>query len=269
MVLISLLFCFLPLILFGKNKESKRIEPPREAWEQVAPYLMSDTHPLKQTLDDLFSQTRIIRDRESLLKAGFENPKPQPVTGVVVTRHPQMPGYVFKIYTDDRMTYYRNQPEYTTWMRRARGAALVRHEIARQGWQAYFKAPIKWIYALPPKPKASPGHLQKNFILVEEDMEILPNRESKKKWQDGTITPKHLRMLFHLLTTLGMADSCKYSNIPVCKDGRIAFVDTQSNLRWPLHYSILDRVLSKELSAVLHELMEENNKLERAQKQRR
>lgn len=235
-------FFYLPTLLFGNHI-------PDEAWEQVAPYLMPDTHPLKQTLDEIFSETRVLRDQGSLFNAGFKKRKPQPKTGVIVTKHPRMKGYVFKIYTDDVLTYYRGQPEYTTWMLRARGAALVRHEIARKGWEAYFKAPIKWIYALPPTTEADPGHLQKNFILVEEDMRILPNEESKKRWQDGTITPKHLRRIFHIITTLGLRGGCKYDNIPLCKDGRIAFIDTQNNLCFdsPLPYYRLLRVLKGEL----------------------
>jgi hypothetical protein len=137
---------------------------------------------------------------------------------------------------------------------------MIRQEIARQGWQAYIKAPIKWIYALPATPKAKSGHLQKNFILVEEDMDILPKDERRKGWQDGTITPQHLHMLFHIVTAFGLNDSCSPRNIPICKDGRIAFVDTQNNLRWPPRYDRLFRVLNKELGMEWKRLIEENQK---------
>jgi hypothetical protein len=254
------LFCCLPL--FGNSRQIHHSYAPAEAWEHVTPYLMPEDHPLKEQLDEMFSKKRILDDQESLFAAGFNRVKPQPKTKTIVTKHPKMKGYVFKIYTDEKLTYYRDEPEYYTWMLRARGAKVVQEEIDRQGWQKWFKAPIKWIYALPPAPAARPGHLQKNFILVEEDMDILPNVESRQKWQDGTITPKILRMIFHIITKTGLRGGCKYDNIPIGRDGRIAFIDTQNNLCFekPLPYGRLYKVLTGELRDLWSEMVAENKK---------
>jgi hypothetical protein len=257
--LFLLFLCFLPLVLFGNSHQIHYSYAPEEAWEQVAPYLMPEDHPLKERLDEMFSKTRVLDDQESLFAAGFLRVKPQPKTKTIVTKHPKMKGYVFKIYTDEKLSYYRDEPEYTTWMLRARGAKVVREEIDRKGWQAWFKAPIKWIYPLPPAPTARPGHLQKNFILVEEDMDILPNPESRKRWLDGTVTAKQLRMIFHIITKTGLRGGCKYDNIPLCKDGRIAFIDTQNNLCFekPLPYGRLNKVLTGELRDLWAEMVAE------------
>ena len=222
---------------------------PEEAWEIVAPYLIPDDHPIKPRLDRLFSQQRAIADRHALVAAGFENKNPEPRTGVFVVRHSKMPGYVFKIYTDDKLSYYRGEPEYLTWMLRARGAKLIRQEIKAKRWEKYFKAPKKWIYTLPTVPIAHPEHLQKNFILVEQEMDILPNAKSKKKWKDGTMTKTDLDRLYYLITKVGLRGGCKYDNIPICKDGRIAFIDTQNNLCWPLPYERLLHVLHGKMRA--------------------
>lgn len=242
------------------SAESPKHHPyvPEKTWSRIVPYLMPEDHPLKAKLDRLFSKKRVLKNIKSLVKAGFQRAKPQPRTGVIVTRHREMPGYIFKLYTDDTKKYYRDEPEYITWMLRARGAKLVRNKIEKKGWQQYFKAPQKWIYTLPLKPKADKGDLQKNFILVEEDMDILSNSSSKKKWFDGTVTKKHLKMLFHIVNSIGLRGGCKYDNIPFCKDGRIAFIDTQNNLKWPLPYQRLFRVLRPDLKLYWESLFLKN-----------
>lgn len=219
-----------------------------EVWQQLTPYLMPEGHPLRRPLDRLFSERRVLRNKKALKRAGFVDPQRQPHTKVIVTRHREMKGYIFKIYTDDQ-PYYRDLPEHQIWMLRARGAALVRQEIAAQGWGHLFKAPKKWIYPLPPTPAATSGALAKNFILVEKDMEILSNEKSWKRWRDGTVTHDHLDMLFYLVTKIGLRGGCKADNIPFCKDGRIAFVDTEKNLIWPLPYQRLFQVLEGDLAA--------------------
>ncbi len=229
-----------------------------DVWELVDPYLMPKNHPLKAKLDKLFSKKRVLASRKSLVAAGFEDKRPEPQTKVIVTRHPSFKGYIFKIYTDDRLSYYRDEPEYITWMLRARGAKLVREEIKQQGWQDVFKAPRKWIYPLPRTPGAAPGHLQKNFILVEEEMDILSHAKIKEKWRDGTMTTDHLDKLFFLLKKLGLRGGCKFDNIPICKDGRIAFIDTQNNLRWPVPYERLFPVLEEPLSSHWGELIKKS-----------
>lgn len=257
----ALLYCHSTVLAFDITTEVCRAHQvhysyvPEIVWQQVEPYLMPENHPLKRRLDKMFSQKRILSSLQTLIAAGFTATKAQSHTKVIVSKHNAMKGYIFKIYTDDYRSYYRDEPEYITWILRARGASLVRQEVERLGWQAYFKAPKKWIYALPPFPTAKPGHLQKNFILVEEEMDILPRDEVKKKWRDGTITADHLNKLFFLVTRLGLRGGCKYDNIPICKDGRLAFIDTQNNLRWPLPYERLFQVLQGDLRIQWQELI--------------
>lgn len=215
----------------------------KHTWQKISPYLMPEDHPLKAKLDKIFSKQRVLKNVETLVAAGFEKRKPQPKTKVIVTKHKEMKGYIFKIYTDDLLSFYRNEPEYIAWIARAEGARLIKAEIERMGWQSLFKAPKKWIYALPEKPKAKRGHVQKNFILVEEDMQIIPDPESRKKWKDGSMTTEHLDKIYYLVTKVGLRGGCKYNNIPICKDGRIAFIDTQNHTKWPIRYDKFLRVL--------------------------
>lgn len=259
-ILLPAFFCVsLPTMVFSLDTwdvyneryqaaQIKNSHVPREVWQLVEPYLMPESHPLKKKLDKLFSQSRVLSSRTTLVAAGFEDKKPEPVTKIIVTRHKEMKGYIFKIYTDDYLDYHHGEPEHFTYIRRARGSKLIRDEIAKKGWQSTFKAPKKWIYALPASPDPlRPDHVRRNFILVEEEMDLLSKDKMKEKWQNGTMTKEHLDKLYYLTTRLGLRGCCKYDNVPICKDGKIAFVDTQSNLRWPIAYNRLARVLKGDM----------------------
>lgn len=209
-----------------------------EVWRAVTPYLIPEEHPIKKKLDAIFSKQRAIGDLKSLKRAGFQDNQPQPCSKIIVTTHKSIKGYIFKLYLDTQ-PYHHATPEYLCWMRRIQGAELIRREIEKQGWQFFFKVPHKWIYPLPPSPTASKEQLQKNFILVAEDMDILDNKENAIKWSSTEVTEYQLDMLYHLVSTLGLLDSCRIKNIPFSHDGKIAFVDTQSSHHWPVHYKNL------------------------------
>lgn len=265
MIKVERLILGLPLLLscFLLIHSSLSSLSPDAASGVVAPYLMPKDHPIKSSLDELFlSGKRIIASRNSLVEAGFEDRNPEPRTGVFVLRHREFKGYIFKIYTDDQLTYYRNEPEYITWMLRARGAKLIRNEIKARRWEKYFKVPRKWIYPLPEGAvPAQEGHLQKYFILVEDEMDILPNEISRQIWSNGSVSKEKLTRLFTLITKVGLRGGCKYDNIPFCRDGRIAFIDTQNNLSWPLPYHRLLPVLKGQLRRHWLKLMEKGKKL--------
>lgn len=215
-------------------------------WDEITPYLMPDFHPIKPQLDKMFSKKRILQNKKSLWEAGFKKTIVQPFSQVIVTTHTNFPGYIFKLNTDNQ-AYRRDKPEYYFWLLRTTGAALIREKIAEKKWEAFFTLPHKWIYALPPYPKASKGSIQKNFILVEEKMNILSPEKNRERWRSKNITRHHLDMLFQIVTELGLIDCCKPENIPFCIDGKIAFVDTNSHSLPPSGYEKLFRVIKEPL----------------------
>lgn len=218
-------------------------------FEKYEAYIMPCNHPLKRRLDKLFASMRVLDSLESLTKAGFLAAKPQPRTRLIVTTHPAMAGYIFKLYTDDELFYYRNEPEERTWMLRARGAALLRKEIAKQKWEPYFTVPKKWIYFLPSdSPSPFIGRLDRRSILVEDKMDLLPPAEIKACWMNGSVSVEQLDKLAYLIKKLGFRGGCKWDNVPICRDGRIAFIDTQNYLSWPLPYERLFHVLRGDLA---------------------
>lgn len=213
------------IFLFTASLEAEL--PSKEVLQEVAPYLIPENHPIKASLDNLFQSSRVILNLKSLRKAGFSKTKPRKFTKLLVTKHPDFPGYVFKLYLDAQR-YYKNVPEHRLWIQRIQGAKRIREEIAKRGWEGSFVVPTKWIYALPENPKIKKGYVLKHFILVEDDMDLYSDKENARLWASDFVSEEKLLQLFEILETIGLHDCVKPDNIPFTKSGKIAFIDTQT-----------------------------------------
>lgn len=235
---------------------------PKKIFERVEAYLLPLDHPLKEKLDTIFSKGIVLEGMKSLVAAGFQKTKPQPTTKLIFTRHPLFPGYVFKLYLNEQKFFYK-RPEYETWIQRVRGVRLLEAEISQKGWQAYFKVPQKWIYPLPEKIFAMmKGRWVKRFILVEEEMDILTSNENRRCWHDGTIKTERVDQLYYLVTRVGLRGGCKLDNIPLCRDGRIAFIDTENHFSWPVPYYRLYSHVQGKMAKHWKKLVKEGKKSE-------
>lgn len=210
----------------------------------LSPYLLPENHPVKPLLDALFGSARATFSLESLEKAGFPKSSPRKFSKLIVTKHPAIPGYVFKIYLDAQR-YHKDQPEYISWILRIQGAELVRSEIVQAGIEAFFKVPKKWIYILPKHPKPKDSYYPKFTILVEEDMQILPKKENEELWGSSYVTEGLLNQLYLLLKKVGLYDCAKPDNIPFSRDGKISFIDTETFGKSSVSYEDLCNFLSK------------------------
>ncbi len=235
-----LLTIFLPTLL---TAESHPHAPSAKEWKKVAPYLIPDTHPLKPKLDAIFSQSRVLKSSSSMKKAGFINPYPKNFTQLVVTKHPDLKGYIIKAYLDCQ-SLGGNCAEQRYWIKRVQGADFIRSTIERNDWEHLFKVPVKWIYALPAKPAPSKDYSGRYFILVEDDMDIYDEKTNRKLWKSDTVSTEILDALLVILQENGLHDCVKTANIPFSKDGKIAFVDTQSHHEWPVPLTRLSALLS-------------------------
>lgn len=244
------------LLVFSSFLDGKELS--QEVKEAVAPYLLPDDHPIKPTLDTIFSD-RPTFNLESLAKAGFQKAKPRKFTKLIVTRHPELPGYIFKFYLDTQR-FYKDSPEHELLIMRAKGAELVRNKIISLGLENIFKVPRKWLYALPATNTMVDSYYPKSFILVVEDMDILSTHENKKMWKSEVITYQLLDYVFILLDELGLDDSAKPDNIPFSKDGRIALIDTEAFDRYPILYKKLNRSLSNSNQQYWKEITRQKSK---------
>lgn len=196
-------------------------------WAGVKDYLIPNEHPIKGTLDQIFSRSRALSDKESMVAAGFAPAVTQKHTGIIVTRHPELQGYVIKAYLD-KEPYHDGKPEHHFWIKRVKGAQLVRASIAAHHYESIFKVPKKWIYLLPDEPSPPHRYLRKMFILVEEDMDLLDDKTNEQVWGSRWVTEDLLDALFTLTTEVGLADCTKPQNCPFSIDGKVAFIDTQT-----------------------------------------
>lgn len=203
-----------------------------EIWAEIQPYLMPVDHPARKTLDDIFSQFRVVANSETIAQAGF-NLTPQQGVHVHATKHPRLSGYVVKIYPD-----LHPEREWFKWIKRCQGAELVRDAIARFNYGKTFKVPHKWVYVLPDQFAVAPqqGIYPKHFILVVEDMKILDPKENRSRYHSKHMHRATLQALVNIMEDLGLSDAVRCANVPFCKDGKLAFVDTESWHRWPVWY---------------------------------
>lgn len=208
-------------------------------WSDILPYLLPEESRIRVKLDKIFLKERVLKNEESLKKGGFIIVQKQQWSRLYIARHKSCPGYIFKIYLDCQR-YHQGLPEHYFWIKRCFGSRLVAQEIEDNQWNDWFKVPKKWIYPLPPEPLASAKHVAKFFILVEEDMDLYSPGRSSHLWRSQLITKPKLDALYHIIQKHGLWDCAKPDNIPIAKDHRIAFVDTQTWHRWPVAFENLN-----------------------------
>lgn len=245
--LITLLLFFLALsrgalLSAGEYERNPYVE--EAVWESLRPYFIPWDSPLKKELDAIFLKNeRVTKNFESMLQAGFNATEVQGIRALVV-KHPKMPGYVFKVLTDEQDS----RPDFSSWLSRVRGAEKIQSAVVKYGYQKYFKVPRKWIYPLP----SEPGPLEireggrKNFILIAEDVSPYPREQNLKKWRELK-DKKVLDALCKVLLETGAADSTKENNIPFCKGGLIAFVDTEHTGDPKIRWYRLGKILNKKM----------------------
>lgn len=221
-----------------------------EAWEQVTPYLLPEKHRLRKKLDQIFSASRVTASQEAMLAAGFLFTEKQG-GHVTVAVHPELPGIVVKMYTDDNAT----TDEWKYWVKRIKGMLLIKKGISDLGYKSYFTVPQKWIYPLPAEPSPPEEYIayRKNFVLIAEDMNLLPWTENKLKWRYDT-DKKRLYALYQMQKTYGLNDSMRIHNIPWSSNGKIVFVDTETYMRFPVNYHPLLEFLCTALKPYWREI---------------
>lgn len=256
---------FIMLSIFGIEAQQVTATIPsryvnQAVWDQVKDHLIPKDHPIKGELDHIFSSSRAIFNQQSMVAAGFAAAEPQHHTKIIVTRHPALPGYVIKAYLDEQ-AYHEGQPEHYFWVKRVIGSHLVRESIQRHHYDHLFKVPRKWIYLLPDEPSPPPNYLRKMFILVEDDMELYPDKINEQLWGSSWVTRELLKALYTIVTELELFDCAKPVNCSFSKDGKAAFIDTQSYFRGYVKYEKLTPYLSPKMQRFWKDLIKHKGKI--------
>ena len=226
---------------------------------RISPFLLPLDHPMKSTLDSIFSQSRVIQDERTLIDAGFSViAGPMPNSFVIVARHPAVPGYVFKLYLDSESRSRKDVPHWMWLVRRCIGARGIKKVIERHHIR-YFTVPDKWLYVLPVYPysnviKPDP------IILLETDMELESEEVTAHTWKTA-VTRKHLDELYTIFKHGYGGNSVVNldANVPFTKRGKFAFTDTedpQANLK----LKFVKKYLSKDMQRYWDSLTENHSK---------
>lgn len=220
------------------------VDASGEAWEAVQGYLLPYGDPLRGELDRIFGASRVTADEASLREAGFTL-TPDQGLHVFVASHKRLKGYLIKVVLDkDTPNTAGKGADWEHWIRRIEGERVIRQGISDLGYKKYFKVPRQWIYPLPVSPRGvtKSGYTPKGFILVVEDMKLEPKDMNTLLYR--TMKYKYLEMIYRMTTKYGLSDCCNKHNLPWCRDGKMAFVDTESFHRWPVDYHRMIEFLS-------------------------
>lgn len=220
-------------------------------WNQLSPYFLPEHFPEKAALDHIFSNRRVLSSIHSMRKSGFillTHPKDK----IVVAKHPYLKGYLIKAYTD-KMDF----SDCYWWKKRIDGIRVIQEKIIACGYEGIMKTPKKWIYPLPEYPHPKEGApYPKHFILIVEEMDILNFKQNRKAYRTK-MTPEILNAFYIMLMDLKLLDSVYADNTPFCRDGRLAFVDSEHSLDTtrPVPITLVAQYLSSEMYAYWEQLV--------------
>ncbi len=199
-------------------------------------------HPIKRTLDFIFSQSRATENEQSLIDAGFTVLTKGPFSFVIIAKHPLLPHYIFKLYLDSETQTKKETPHWKWLLKRCIGAEKIRNLIHKKNIR-HFTVPDKWLYLLPSYP-FSKEKKQEPFILVETDMKLRDAKATKKAWKTY-VTRKHLEELYMILKH-GYGSIHLLTNVPYTNSRQFAFIDTE-NIQKHLDLKKVKKHLSEEM----------------------
>lgn len=232
-------FVLLPLTVLEAYERPPSVSI--ELWEQLSPYFLPEDHPAKARLDKIFHKKSVTRSSNAVLKAGFFNANPGKYSHVVVSGHFDLKGYVLKMYLD---SYEVN--EGLKFRERVLGAIAVKQCVDEYHLQESIKVPNKWIYPIPNF--SDSGLYPKNFVLIAEDVQPYNTQKTLKFWKQK-ITKTQLNAVYRVLKVVGLPDCAYAFNIPICRDGKLAFLDTEYCGLWPVHWRRTLQYLNEENGA--------------------
>lgn len=224
----------------SKNLSEYNPHITEEVWQKVNPYLLPENnHGIKNFLDRICSQIRILSSTEALEKAGFKIIFQQAKRGLVVAKHPKLPGYLLKMYLDSS-----TRTEWPLWILRAKGSRLIQELLNKHNYNGFMKVPQKWIYPVSSfgRPVADENTFPKDFILIVQDMKLVTEKYNLYCYKN-MMTFTQLNALYTMIQEGGLSDS-HIKNIPFSSDQKIAFIDTEYVNNWPVHHDWLTKHFS-------------------------
>jgi hypothetical protein len=205
-------------------------------------YLLPTSHPARDALGILFGRPDVIDNDSTFQAAGFEIRVKQSRSLMRVAAHPALPEYLFKVYFVDERLHEREKPRgWSGFARRCQNAERIYNIIRENGLQ-YFQVPRKWLFLLPAHHSAcSPD--DQPVILVAERQDLVSRAENEQAWLNA-IAERHLDELHTIIQGAG-GSSYRPDNIPMTKQGKFTFIDTEHAGDQPDYESIRQYLSSR------------------------
>lgn len=216
--------------------------------KKIHKHLMQNNHPLKPALDAIFFATRASLTINTFTDAGFMIIKGRlPMRYITVARHPNLKGYIIKVYLDDQLVTKTKKSSIDCLINRCIGAKKIQKIIRKKNFK-YFEVATKWIYPFPdqPEPPKSPEYTKHYGLLVATDMNLATDEANEHAWY-YTITKEHLDELYYIISRAG-GSSYRKDNIPYSNSGKFAFIDTEYPNQKP-RFSSIKKYLRSEMQA--------------------
>lgn len=192
----------------------------------MRPHLLPLDHPAKHFLDSLFASGNIIEDDLAFASAGFNTISVNTSSFIHVARHPELPGYVFKVYLNNMLNTRNKRPVWRALTDRCEGAENISNLIKEKKLR-FFSVPKKWLYVVPTETlnRLKPGIKRQIVLLVATDMHPFSQKASLRAWHTRT-TKAHFKELYCILNH-GYASTYLSRNIPYTRSGKFTCLDTE------------------------------------------
>jgi hypothetical protein len=186
-------------------------------------HLLPPTHPARAVLEALFRCSSVIDDEAAFCEVGFKIYVKKSRSLMRVATHPALKKYLFKVFFVNEQHCEREKLRgWSGFAIRCEGAQRIRRIIQERGIRN-FQVPHKWLFYPPHHPSCSLD--DQPVILVAEYQDLLPRKENEDAWLN-TVTEPHLDELYTIIQGAGGA-SYRPDNIPLTKQGKFAFIDTE------------------------------------------
>lgn len=171
--------------------------------------------PASLDLSALFRDPAMFDSRSRWGSAGFQVTHRLNNGKIMVARHPEVAGLLFKKYTNDLS----QKDQLRNFERRVEGASRLRSFVDKRHLRR-IAIPRKWILELP----RAISRKVTSHVLVVEQLDLLDEDQTNAAYRriDAGLLAELCVVIFHFR---GMDSISK--NMPFISDGRIGFIDTE------------------------------------------
>ena len=246
----------------SKNKEYPNFDNNpfinKSMRKKMRRYLVPLGSHLWTALEKICNSPNVLQNEATLNHAGFKLFQHRNKSFVRVVSHPELPGYLCKLYLESDCDQVNEKPCWERLTDRCEGAENIRNLI-KDKKLIRFVVPKKWLYPLPFYDLSSKNEDDsvQVVLLVVTDMKLASREECIAAWK-YKITTKHLDELYCILSH-GFSSTHLHGNIPYCEDGTFACIDTEYPKR-KLNYGKVNRYLSHEMRKYWNELVKKGGK---------